>query len=554
MNSLPPDPWYVLGLEKSADKSEIRSAYKKLVLKCHPDKVQDPTLKAEKQDEFQKVQQAYELLNNDGERIKYEDQVKLMELRKKAAMLAKSSSNTSAARTPPMKQYSFDARTSDARYKPATQPAPPAAKIYTQYTTHSRSHEDAPRAYAVYEAEPRSARRTASTDYAKTSSRRERDRDEERRDREKEDKRRRREEEEKEKERERLFRRAEKKRLDKERKHESEEKLRRRRDPYIENYADEEEQVYIAAKPEKKKSSSSSKKHAEPRERERSSRREEHEEAIPIRLEPRKKKTDEYIHFAADYIERTRAKATAQSPGAYQEGFTKFSPPLAPSPPPVDPFEEESLRRSALRAAGRRPSNDTPKKEKSSSSRRQTSKEDFDFPDSGGQRIPTLAKSYSVPSPQMTAGSPPRVSRSNTAQEAYSRNIPPPPSFSRSKTWAVSEEAEHMTRDSFTTPYYESEEEQQPRRHRSRRTPETVRHKVSDDGKVLNMEGYSYSESPSSRRHGLHQSRSSGSNAYTSSNGFKVKTTPDYSVEDVAYSQVPMSAHASAGNYRVPAY
>ena len=551
MNSLPPDPWHVLGLEKSADKSEIRSAYKKLVLRCHPDKVQDPTLKAEKQDEFQKVQQAYELLNNDAERIKYEDQVKLMELRKKSAMLAKSSSNTSAARTPPMKQYSFDARTPDARYKPAPQAAPPAAKIYTQYTTHSRSHEDAPRAYAVYEAEPRSARRTASTDYAKTSSRRERDRDEERRDRDKEERRRKREEEEKE--RERQVRRAEKKRIDKERKHDSDEKFRRRRDPYIENYADEEEQVYIASKSEKKKSSSSSsKKHAEPRERERSSRREEHDEAIPIRLEPRKKKTDEYIHFAADYIERSRAKATGQSPGPYQEGFTKFSPPLAPSPPPVDSFEEDSVRRAALRAAGRRSSNDTPKKEKSSSSRRQTSKEDFDFPDSG-QRIPTLAKSYSVPSPQMAGGSPPRVSRSNTAQEAYSRNIPQPPSFSRSKTWAVSEEAEHMTRDSFTTPYYESEEEQQPRRHRSRRTPETVRHKVSDDGKVLNMDGYAYGESPSSRRHAFHQSRSSGSNAYTS-NGFKVKTTPDYGVDDVAYSQVPMSAHASTGTYRVPAY
>lgn len=61
---------------------EIRSAHRKLVLKCHPDKVQDPTLKAEKQDEFQRVQQAYELLSDEHERRCYDDQVKLAELRK----------------------------------------------------------------------------------------------------------------------------------------------------------------------------------------------------------------------------------------------------------------------------------------------------------------------------------------------------------------------------------------------------------------------------------------------------------------------------------------
>ncbi|EAQ86095.1 hypothetical protein CHGG_07348 [Chaetomium globosum CBS 148.51] len=50
-SSLPPDPWKALGIERNADKSEIRTAYKKLVLKCHPDKIQDPTLKALKADD-----------------------------------------------------------------------------------------------------------------------------------------------------------------------------------------------------------------------------------------------------------------------------------------------------------------------------------------------------------------------------------------------------------------------------------------------------------------------------------------------------------------------
>ena len=49
MSSFPPDPYKVLGVSKDAQTPEIRSAHRKLVLKCHPDKVQDPTLKAKKQ-------------------------------------------------------------------------------------------------------------------------------------------------------------------------------------------------------------------------------------------------------------------------------------------------------------------------------------------------------------------------------------------------------------------------------------------------------------------------------------------------------------------------
>jgi len=83
MSSPPqPDPYQTLGISKDADLSTVKSAYRKLVLKCHPDKIQDPTLKAVKQDEFQKVQQAYELLSDDTRRMKYDDQMKLYELRR----------------------------------------------------------------------------------------------------------------------------------------------------------------------------------------------------------------------------------------------------------------------------------------------------------------------------------------------------------------------------------------------------------------------------------------------------------------------------------------
>src|ERR1700710_1820397 len=80
--NLPPDPYKALGVTKDATLPEIRSAHRKLVLKCHPDKVQAAALKPIKQDEFQKVQQAYELLSDDTRRVQYDEQFKLFELRR----------------------------------------------------------------------------------------------------------------------------------------------------------------------------------------------------------------------------------------------------------------------------------------------------------------------------------------------------------------------------------------------------------------------------------------------------------------------------------------
>jgi curved DNA-binding protein CbpA len=83
MDSIPPpDPYKILGVAKDANILEIRSAYRKLVLKCHPDKVEDETLKRAKQDEFHQVQQAYELLSGDFRRS-HDEHVKLLELREK---------------------------------------------------------------------------------------------------------------------------------------------------------------------------------------------------------------------------------------------------------------------------------------------------------------------------------------------------------------------------------------------------------------------------------------------------------------------------------------
>ncbi|KAJ9637144.1 hypothetical protein H2201_008308 [Coniosporium apollinis] len=81
---LPPDPYAALGVPKSADALAIKSAYRKLVLKCHPDKVADETLKARAADEFHKIHQAYEILVDDDRRERYNSQVRLAELRREA--------------------------------------------------------------------------------------------------------------------------------------------------------------------------------------------------------------------------------------------------------------------------------------------------------------------------------------------------------------------------------------------------------------------------------------------------------------------------------------
>ncbi|PUU77892.1 hypothetical protein B9Z19DRAFT_1127592 [Tuber borchii] len=77
------DPYVILGIPQDAAPAAVRSSYKKLILQCHPDKVHDESLRAEKAVQFQKVQEAYELLIDSRRRRKYDDDVK-----KKAAAAA----------------------------------------------------------------------------------------------------------------------------------------------------------------------------------------------------------------------------------------------------------------------------------------------------------------------------------------------------------------------------------------------------------------------------------------------------------------------------------
>jgi curved DNA-binding protein CbpA len=164
--NLPPDPYKILGVTKDSTLPEIRSAHRKLVLKCHPDKVQDAALKAIKQDEFQRVQQAYELLSDDNRRLQYNEQVKLFELRKEMGR------GVPTARSNPFEYEVRDAEPRPSTYSRPKPAPPPQPNVY--------SHQPPPRSYedVMYEEPLRTAKKSAS--YESTERRRPSTREQER--------------------------------------------------------------------------------------------------------------------------------------------------------------------------------------------------------------------------------------------------------------------------------------------------------------------------------------------------------------------------------------
>ncbi|KAK3308269.1 uncharacterized protein B0T15DRAFT_103549 [Chaetomium strumarium] len=602
-STLPPDPWKALGVERHADKSEIRSAYKKLVLKCHPDKVQDPTQKALKQEEFQKVQQAYELLNNDAEKAKYEQKLQLAELQRAAAKVhqdAKNSPNTSVPRSS-TRYATYDIRTAEptSRYKSS----PSGGKVYTHYTTtHTRSHEEMPstRSYPLYEESDKAARKSAG--YEKPSKR-----DEERRERDREERRRRREDEEllrqREKERdrerererdrerererdrereraekEREARKAEKKRIEKEREKERrrdvEDKARRHK-PYVEPYEAAyvedllfEDEKFVTSRSEKKRSSS--RKHDEARERERE--RERDRDRDRERERDRDKSNSRRAkspHLSSDQKlkhmeEFERAKLYMSSAGSSVPEKTAFwisqtppdsylTPPV-PSPPPAVDLEEDSIRHAAARAAGRRSSNDPARsREKLSYNLDATAR---------ARPIPNLTKSYSTPPP--APESPPRVSRSQTTpHESYARPIPAP--LQRGATWAAGGiDERHLATDYLDD--YDSDDGRERRHRRSRRTRSpsvqaASRYKV-EGAKTSKIDShysssklespYVYGDSPSStRRYAAAEVLARSPSSTYAGAPFKVKEAPVYGPDDVKYSEYAQPSYYSAA--RTPA-
>ncbi|KAL4751829.1 hypothetical protein BDW72DRAFT_81540 [Aspergillus terricola var. indicus] len=153
------DPYEALGVSKDATLAEIKSSHRKLVLKCHPDKIKDESLRSEAQNQFQKVQQAYECLSDETTRAKYDNKVKLAELKREMARRGASytRSNTREYRDGRIyeERVPADARSS-------------SENLYEEEGRYTESPRPTSRKHQEYGARPRS--RTA-TDEKRRSSR-----------------------------------------------------------------------------------------------------------------------------------------------------------------------------------------------------------------------------------------------------------------------------------------------------------------------------------------------------------------------------------------------
>ncbi|KAF3491596.1 uncharacterized protein GIQ15_01113 [Arthroderma uncinatum] len=92
------DPYEVLGIPKTAQTAQIRTAYKKLALKFHPDKIQDESLREQGTVEFQKIQEAYEFISDDSKRIQYDQRIRAAAVAKER-MASRGTSGSSGRRS-----------------------------------------------------------------------------------------------------------------------------------------------------------------------------------------------------------------------------------------------------------------------------------------------------------------------------------------------------------------------------------------------------------------------------------------------------------------------
>ncbi|KAI9645769.1 hypothetical protein NHQ30_005201 [Ciborinia camelliae] len=453
-----PDPYKILGVDKDATLPQIRLAHRKLILQCHPDKVQDPKLKAIKVDEFQKVQEAYEILSDVSRRSEYDQTVKLQKLREE---LGKTSTSTPTP-TPPStsKTYEYNVRTAEPRpttfsssYPKASQKPPKESNVYSK--PPPRSYED------LYEepAKP-SVRRSRTT--TRDSERDERDR------------RRHQEEDDREKLRRKMEKEAKrgehgdrKKSREKDKRRGPEEKVRT--GPYVEESSEDEYRrkveraarradeirAEVAARQERE-ARDREHREREHRERERELRdrereREREREPPALKDSPMGDKYKNHMANAARYVQASR-----------RDSEIKPEVPFAPAPPEMptmrradtmptsSPYniryetarpsaydnhsDDEAPRRSSAARPSRR-SAETPSKSKDAPklSRRSTRDSPFvNTTSTSPPTKPTLQKQYSEP-PIVGVGSGRREpSRSKTE---YPREPPQPPPFARAATY-----------------------------------------------------------------------------------------------------------------------
>ncbi|KAJ1329095.1 DnaJ domain-containing protein [Microdochium nivale] len=351
MLTLPADPYLALGVSRESQLAEIRTAYRKLILKCHPDKIPDPLLKKQKQDEFQRVQQAYELLSSEAERSRYDEIYKLNELQKEMSKMSTSSPNPArSSRRERDPEYYNGARVYTAEPRSSTY-ASPSPKSYAAGTPGCRSYEEfsipvydhhAPRKTASYE-------RSAKSDWEKRSPREEREererkskkddkrdreektRKEEKEKRDKKDAERREKEKKKEKEdkkdREEKERKEKKKKTDQVRKKDAELKTQQQK-TYVKPtyapvaYSSSDSDSDEIVRPTKKTSGA-------------------REKGQPVVSSERERKYSETMEIATDYLSRsghsgkTPVNVRTSKPQATDQFMRHINIPAVPTPPPV---------------------------------------------------------------------------------------------------------------------------------------------------------------------------------------------------------------------------
>lgn len=62
----------ILGIDKKASEKDIKTAFKKLALKYHPDKCKTPEEKERNEIEFKKISAAYDVLSDSNKRLEYD--------------------------------------------------------------------------------------------------------------------------------------------------------------------------------------------------------------------------------------------------------------------------------------------------------------------------------------------------------------------------------------------------------------------------------------------------------------------------------------------------